>query len=142
MKEVHMRQASKNSLQLVKRALSAGEISLNDRSIDGSTLLHKSIKGNAREVTEFLVSQDGIDLDAQKIDLWTPLHVAAFSGNLIMIRILLDAGALVGLEDARGDRAFDKAMNPASNVSAKDQKVCVKLLSSETAGRLNVKPAR
>jgi ankyrin repeat protein len=65
------------------------------------TTLHKTIYWHdklAIEVVQFLL-EHGADLNAQRNDLWTPLHLAAYNGNLAVARILLDHGADVNLRN-------------------------------------------
>jgi hypothetical protein len=68
------------------------------------TTLHKMIDWHnklAINVIRFLL-EHGADVNAQRNDLWTPLHLAAYNGNLTVARILLDHGADVNLRNDDG----------------------------------------
>jgi hypothetical protein len=65
------------------------------------TALHKTIDWHdklAIDAVLFLL-EHGADVNAQRNDLWTPLHLATYNGNLAVARILLDHGADVNLRN-------------------------------------------
>ncbi len=51
----------------------------------------------------------GADPNARSASGGTPLHTAAFTGDLTMVRTLLAAGASPPVEDERGRTALDLA---------------------------------
>jgi ankyrin repeat protein len=68
------------------------------------TTLHKTIDWHNKlsiDAVQFLL-EHGADVNAQRNDLWTPLHLATYNGNLAVARILLDHGADVNLQNDDG----------------------------------------
>ena len=64
-------------------------------SVDGRkhTALHEAALRNHVSIVEYLLQQPGIDVDAQDVDLYTPLMLAAHKGNKHIVKMLLEAGA-------------------------------------------------
>lgn len=53
-------------------------------------------------VTQMLLSQTGVEVDAQNMQGHTPLHVACSRGNWPVVRLLLNANASPNVQDKRG----------------------------------------
>ena len=53
-------------------------------------------------VTQMLLSQTGVEVDAQNMQGHTPLHVACSRGNWPVVRLLLHANANPNIQDKRG----------------------------------------
>ena len=74
------------------------------RGKSGQTALHKIIDWHDKvpiDVVHFLLER-GADVDAQRDDLWTPLHLAVNNGNSTVARILLDYQADVNSRNGDG----------------------------------------
>ena len=79
-----------------------GDVDVRGKS--GQTALHKVIDWHDKvpiDVVQFLLKRDA-DVDAQRDDLWTPLHLAVNNGNPTVARILLDYQADVNLRNGDG----------------------------------------
>jgi len=78
----------------------------------GFTALHSAVAddtgGAAKEIVRMLLDA-GADPNARSASGGTPLHTAAFTGDLTMVRTLLAAGASPPVEDERGRTALDLA---------------------------------
>jgi hypothetical protein len=101
-KEMEAAQAAATSgnLKLLQNYRSRG-ISL--RAVDerGCTLLHYAAIGNHVEVVRFLLSER-CNPNAKSQEGQTPLHLAAQSGNELMVTVLFENGSGIDHTDARG----------------------------------------
>eukprot|EP00542_Grammatophora_oceanica_P018202 CAMPEP_0194048750 /NCGR_PEP_ID=MMETSP0009_2-20130614/28357_1 /TAXON_ID=210454 /ORGANISM="Grammatophora oceanica, Strain CCMP 410" /LENGTH=997 /DNA_ID=CAMNT_0038694707 /DNA_START=148 /DNA_END=3141 /DNA_ORIENTATION=+ len=78
---------------------------------DGASQLHpqhggkvapQSAGAETKSVTEILLGQEGVEVDALNTQGQSPLHVACGRGNWPVVRLLLKAGAHPDLADRRG----------------------------------------
>ena len=79
------------------------------QEISGDTVLHIScMKKDQPDVIDLLV-QSGADVNAQAVDGFTPLHIAAIYGNLRIVRKLVDLDADVNITTTNGKNAAEVA---------------------------------
>lgn len=64
------------------------------KRVEGSTLLHWTVKNNSFSATETLL-KEGYDVEATDVDGNRPLHYAALHADDLVLQILLDAGVNV-----------------------------------------------
>lgn len=74
---------------------------VNARGTNGNTLLNLATSLKQVEIVKALI-EAGADVDLANDRGWTPLHQAAYGADLILLEILLDAGASIDLS-AHGD---------------------------------------
>ena len=77
---------------------------VNVRGKGEQTALHKMIDWHYKvpiDATRFLLDR-GADVNAQRDDLWTPLHLAVYRGNFTVARMLLDYQADVNSRNSDG----------------------------------------
>jgi len=77
---------------------------ITEKRITKEELLLKYIKSDELrdlEITKLLIEKLKIDLDKPIEDDWTPLHVAAYKGNLKVVYYLLENGANISIQDTR-----------------------------------------
>jgi len=99
------------------------DVNLRDRRRD--TPLHYSSYGSdgSKDPNKFrmlvdvirLLLQYGADIDAQRQNGWTPLHVAVNWGITEVVRVLLEHGAKVDVKNEKGRTAFDVALDRQHN---------------------------
>ncbi len=77
------------------------------------------------EAVEYMVGDD-ININYRGENGCTPLHIAAWNGNLDIVRMLLDAGAKVNLRD-------DDGMTPLRRVSGEHASDIIALLKEHGA---------
>jgi ankyrin repeat protein len=88
-------------------------VKVNAKNHWGETALHviSRSRHNSQGVHAALVLLErGADVDSQRKNNWTPLHVASYYGNLELIRLLLGYGA-------KADTECDNGENPLHKVS-------------------------
>lgn len=76
------------------------------------------LSNSTRDVKRLI--RDGMDVNANFLNVYTPTTLASTMGNLGIVKILLDAGADPCLMTANGG---DCAIHAASRVSAADVEV-------------------
>lgn len=79
----------------------------------GFTPLHSAVADDAgqtaaKEIVRMLLDA-GADPNARSASGGTPLHTAAFTGDVVLVRTLLGAGASPVIEDAKGRTSLDLA---------------------------------
>lgn len=78
----------------------------------GFTPLHSAVADDtgaaAKEIVRMLL-EAGADPNARSATGGTPLHTAAFTGDVTMVRLLLAAGASPAVEDTKGRTPLDLA---------------------------------
>jgi len=92
----------------------------------GATVLHSALHSN--EHTIRLLLEHGADPNALDIDNETPLHYAAFRGNVGMIRLLLEHGAEVNSRNADDEIPLHHAVDIDGKASLGEQREALKLL--------------
>lgn len=76
-------------LEIVRSLLSRDKSQLNARDHLGQTVLHKAARDSQEDVTEFLLSQEGIEPDPEDNDGWRPLMNAISRGNAKIVGMIL-----------------------------------------------------
>ena len=69
---------------------------------DGATLLHKAAWGNLPELANVLLLEHNMDIDSKDYAGRTALHVAAYQGNIRILKYLLEHAANVNAVDNEG----------------------------------------
>jgi ankyrin repeat protein len=95
----------------------AGEadMSINAETWQGLRCLHLAALGGQPEVISFLLDHRFAEVDdATENELLTSLHIAAYQGNLSLAKLLLEAGVSVNQKSARGETAFDIALQKSN----------------------------
>ena len=98
----------------VRKALDAGEVTVDIENEHGMTALMEAVKNGHQELVEFLISR-GANMDLQDdYDGWTALIFAASGGHLGVCKLLVSRGANVLLKNNIGESAMDiiKEMYP------------------------------
>jgi len=89
------------STQELKRLIAAKKQTINLHDADGLTPMLYAVQRNKYDWAQILIDTGAdVNLPAQTTHV-TPLHVAAFKGNLNMMKLLLDAGANVDAVDCK-----------------------------------------
>jgi cytohesin len=100
---------------------------------DGITPLHLAAHDGLERVVEYLVRKEKREVNALTSNAETPLHFGAASGNVNIIRTLLNGGSNVNAVDRDGVSALHKAsatgqikvalelLKAGANVNAKDR---------------------
>jgi ankyrin repeat protein len=86
------------------------------------TAMHVAATSNHVELIAYLIEERHVDVNAiRKRDNWTPLHCAAFSGNLNALKYLIEHGANTQAKDKYGktpaQMASDKTVIAYMNAS-------------------------
>lgn len=69
--------------------------------------LQANMEDGSNEVVGFLLHRGGADVEEQQGDKgYTPLHVAAGHGNVDFMRLFLECGAKIDVQDERWQRPF------------------------------------
>ena len=66
----------------------------------GRSLLHFASERNYTHLGFYLIEHGLGDVDSQDINLWTPLHTAAYNASVDMVLLLIEVGASVFKRDA------------------------------------------
>jgi len=78
-----------------------GDVDLFARATSGDTLLHVAVGRHRADEVKYLIDQ-GLDINARGDFFGTPLHLAASSGDLAMIGMLMMLGADKDIPDHLG----------------------------------------
>jgi ankyrin repeat protein len=87
----------------------------------GFTPLHSAVADDAGQVTKDLVRMlldAGADPNAKSASGGTPVHTAAFTGNISVLRMLLDAGGDASARDKKGHSPLDVARERGNTEAA------------------------
>ena len=96
-------------LKAVKEVLDSGTLNdINKLSPAGLTALHQCAIDGHLECAKALVA-NGADVNCVDCELWTPLHAAALSGKIDLIRYFLSQGANSLLKNEAQETAYDVA---------------------------------
>lgn len=105
--------ATKANYKVIVEMLVRAGVDINWRDSTGETALHVAARFGHEECAEVIIAGS----ETSKADLeivensyaWTPLHVAAVDGHLLVVKILIDAGADVSRLDSSGWTAKEHA---------------------------------
>lgn len=105
-------------LDVVQYLLANGaKIDRNDNDLGKTPLLAASFAGKT-DVVNFLLGQHAA-VNIQAKNHWTALHDAAYIANLVIVRMLVGAGADLTLVNDRGERPLDTAARVYSDCQNK-----------------------
>ncbi|HEU5230302.1 MAG TPA: ankyrin repeat domain-containing protein [Ktedonobacteraceae bacterium] len=93
------------ALVLLQREADVAALSKN---ATGNLPLHAALAGRRFEIAHLLV-EHGSDINTLDSYHWTPLHHAAYSGNMATVELLLAKGAKLDVRDNKGQIPFDIA---------------------------------
>ncbi len=94
----------------LRKLLQRNDINLNQPNSEGLPPLHMAIIKNDLNILASLLYDERIDINKTCSDLnWTPLHLAAYHGNLSLIQFLLKKGCRYGELDIDGRMPMDVA---------------------------------
>ena len=82
---------------------------LNQRDEKMTTALHWASFAGAEKIVEYLLVQEGIEINPVDSEGLTPLHLATTYGNSKVVKKLLIAGADRRIKNRKGERALDIA---------------------------------
>jgi len=84
---------TKNCIHKIQKLIESGNDPINKKySIHDETMLHYVARYNWIQMVQYLI-ENGADVNALDGHIGTPLHDAAGSGNMCVIKYLLDCGA-------------------------------------------------
>jgi len=85
------------------------------RDSGGMTALGRAAQGwHSKEVVHALV-EAGADVNVRSVDNITPLHLAAFSGDLATVRFLVEHGADITAKEWQGKLPIDAVQGTGSD---------------------------
>ena len=97
-------------LEKIKEMIDDDKYLLNEKDELGRNLLYISARNGYYDLTKYLIEK-GININETQCDGSTPLHGAAYYGQLLISKLLLDHGALTNIRNNFGNLAFDEASN-------------------------------
>ncbi|RDH39931.1 MAG: hypothetical protein CFE62_006395, partial [Candidatus Aquirickettsiella gammari] len=102
--------ATSGRLEIIKYLISQGaDLSAADNI--GDSTMDKTIKAGHLHVVKYLINEQGLDVNTpNRLSGQIPLHLAADSGRLDIIRYLLDQGADLSTTDTISESPLDKAI--------------------------------
>lgn len=77
--------------------------------------LHVAAANGYTEVLQFMFAQEGLDLNIQDNEGWTPLHAAVCWGQKEAMRMLVEKGANMDAKNLRGETPYGKFEHSPSN---------------------------
>lgn len=83
--------AQRGNVSIVEILLQNKKVMVNARNVRGHTPLHDACERKRIRVCALLVKYDAA-IDAQTDEEMTPIHIAAFNGDVDMLQLLLDKG--------------------------------------------------
>ncbi len=118
----HFGQASAATLLLDHGA----DLAARSRNRNGNTALHAALAGRESE-TAYLLIERGADIAAADSQEWTPLHLAAHSGDLLGVEMLLERGADPHITNQDGLTARELAEQNGHETVARALRTCSSL---------------
>lgn len=88
------------------------DVNMTDGAVGRLTALHQAAERGHRDAVEFLLD-NGVDINARKIDGSTPLHLAAEMFRNDVVQLLVDRKADVNAKTDCGDTPYDLARDLA-----------------------------
>ncbi|EXJ54137.1 hypothetical protein A1O7_09474 [Cladophialophora yegresii CBS 114405] len=90
------------SIGAISRILMANGFEFNGAAIQGVPLLSWASKAEQDELVQLILERCSVDVNARDSEGQTALSLAAFSGSLTTMKMLLDAGADANCQDKQG----------------------------------------
>lgn len=106
----------KNNLKIAKFLVEKG-CDVNGKSKHGAPLYY-AVKKNSKDVAEFLIDK-GADIHQENQIGETPLYLAAYSGSVESVKLLLSKGARV---DTRTKKLSNTLLHAVAGGQGKDEK--------------------
>jgi ankyrin repeat protein len=91
-------------------SLLASGADVNSTDLYGNTALHYAVDLEFNDLVTTLIKK-GSDIDALNDKLQSPLHIAAASGYLSLVKFLVDCGAYIGEVDTEAEEEEDLPEN-------------------------------
>lgn len=119
------------NLEIAKLLLEHGA-NINYQGSYNDTALHEAIKNRHRDITEYLINIEDINLNLQNKEGKTPLHLAVLYGYSEIVRLLVEKKSSLDIQDKFGQTALHIAIQKnhlksvklllenGANVNAKD----------------------
>ncbi len=76
------------------------------------TQLHVAAANGYTEVLQFLLPKEGLNLNIQDNEGWTPLHAAVCWGQKEAMRMLVEKGANMDAKNLRGETPYGEPATP------------------------------
>src|SRR6266702_3108630 len=117
----------------ILRVLLDHSAKVNTETDFGETVLHgvSCVKYESQEERVHAAQpllERSMDVNAQRKDDWTPLHIASYHGKFEVVRLLLDHGAAANAETNNGDNPLHKVCGNSQVKSLEDSVRVVRLL--------------
>ena len=113
--------AYSGNFEVVRKLIEYDPAYINARDEDGDTPLQWASEGhNFKDGSVLrLLLEDGADVNAQRLNGWTPLHRASYLGVLEVVCLLLEHGADVEAKDNDGKTALQVAADTGRDTVVK-----------------------
>ncbi|WP_341808229.1 ankyrin repeat domain-containing protein [Wolbachia endosymbiont (group E) of Neria commutata] len=98
------------NLEIVKLLLEHGA-NINYQGSYNDTVLHEAIKNRHRDITEYLINVEDINLNLQNKEGKTTLHLAVLYGYSEIVRLLVEKKSSLDIQDKFGQAALHIAIN-------------------------------
>ncbi|KAH8995437.1 ankyrin repeat-containing domain protein [Lactarius akahatsu] len=99
-------------------------------------LEHATVKNDRGQNSSHLSLEEcGVEVNARRMDDWTPLHLASYHGRLEIVRALLDHGASANAENNQGETPLYLVSRGVYD--SQDDGVCIARLLLERGGDAN-----
>lgn len=95
--------AARNGHWVAFDLLLIGGADINSWNNEGETLLHEQARQGQSLSIASKILEDGANIEARSLRGYTPLQCAAMAGNKNMVMFLLDRGARIDVETAKGE---------------------------------------
>jgi ankyrin repeat protein len=104
--------AYQGNIEVVKFRLESGDDinRLQGMQNERASALHFAVRGNHPEIARLLIEQ-GARVDIRDVNDLTPLHNAAWSGDMQMVKLLIESGADIRATSNDGSTPLSCAQN-------------------------------